>query len=242
MAASAALLLDRLLPPDLSRAGDVSALVLDGRGGLLRGFAAADDAWRLPLAPQDVDPLFLAMLKGYEDRRFDRHPGVDPLAVLRAAGQWLRHGRVVSGASTLTMQAARLLEPRPRTLGGKLLEMLRALQLERRYDKDMILALYLTLAPYGGNLYGLRAASLAYLGKEPRRLTPAEAALLVALPQSPSRLRPDRYPERARAARDKVLERMERLGILTPRQAAEAREEPVARVRRPLPFHAPHLA
>ncbi len=237
-----AMTLDWLFPLDLQRAGQHSVLVLDAQGRLLQGFTTAGGAWRLPLHPTGVDPLYRAMLKAYEDRRFDRHPGVDFLALARALGQWLSHGRVVSGASTLTMQTARLLAPRPRTLAGKLVEMLRALQLEWRHPKDDILALYLTLAPYGGNLEGVRAASLTYLGKEPLRLTPAEAALLVVLPQAPSRLRPDRFPERARAARDKVLERMGQLGVLSVQQVAEARREPLPAVRHAMPFHAPHLS
>jgi penicillin-binding protein 1C len=238
----ALLALDRCLPPSVERARHVSALVLDSGNRILRAFTAPPGVWRLPARPEDVDPLYLTMLAAYEDQRFTTHSGVDPLAVARALGQWLRHGRVVSGASTLTMQAARLLEPHRRDLSGKLGEMLRALQLERRYSKDDILSFYLTLAPYGGNLEGIRAAALAWFGKEPIRLTAAEAALLVVLPQAPSRLRPDRYPKRARAARDKVLARMSQLGVLTPRQVEEAREEPVPRHRRSLPFLAPHLA
>ena len=234
--------LDRWLPPPLDRVRQLSTLVLDERDRPLRGFTVADGAWRLPARPEDVDPLYLRMLLAYEDRRFAAHPGLDPLAIARAMGQWLRHGRVVSGASTLTMQTARLLEPHRRDLVGKLGEMLRALQLERRYDKNDILAFYLTLAPYGGNLEGVRAASLAWFGKEPGRLTAAEAALLVVLPQAPSRLRPDRFPERARAARDKVLARMGELGVLNARQVAEARQEPLPTARRRPPFLAPHLA
>jgi len=231
---------DRLWPPPLP--APPSSVVLDGRGELLRGFLTATGTWRLPVRPEAVSPVYLRILKAYEDRRFDWHPGVDLLAVLRALGQWLGNGRIVSGASTLTMQTARLLEPRPRTLPHKALEMLRALQLEWRYDKNEILALYLTLAPFGGNLEGVRAASLAYLGKEPAHLTAAEAALLVALPQAPSRLRPDRYPKRARQARDKVLRRMENLGVLSPRQVAEALQEASPESRYTLPFRAPHLA
>lgn len=235
-------MLDRLSPPSLARAQRTSPLVLDHQERILRGFTVDAGFWRLPARPEDVDPLYLRMLLAYEDQRFDRHPGIDPLATARAFGQWLRHGRVVSGASTLTMQAARLLEPHARDLSGKLSEMLRALQLEWHYSKDEILSLYLTLAPYGGNLEGIRAASLAWLGKEPRRLTAAEAALLVVLPQAPSRLRPDRAPERARAARDKVLTRMEQLGILSAQQVAEARQEAIPTQRQPLPALAPHLA
>ena len=235
-------MLDRLSPPSLARAQRTSPLVLDRQERILRGFTVDAGFWRLPARPEDVDPLYLRMLLAYEDQRFDQHPGIDPLATARALGQWLRHGRVVSGASTLTMQAARLLEPHARDLSGKLGEMLRALQLEWHYSKDEILSLYLTLAPYGGNLEGIRAASLAWLGKEPRHLTAAEAALLVVLPQAPSRLRPDRAPERARAARDKVLVRMEQLGILSAQQVAEARQDAIPTQRQPLPALVPHLA
>lgn len=235
------LALDAALPPPLDRIRQVSTLVLDRQGRILRAFATAPGVWRLPARPEDVDPIYLRMLQAYEDQRFDSHPGVDPLAATRALGQWLRQGRVVSGASTLTMQAARLLEPHKRDLTGKLGEMLRALQLERRHAKDEILGFYLTLAPFGGNLEGVRAGALAWFGKEPTRLTAAEAALLVVLPQAPSRLRPDRFPDRARAARDKVLTRMGQLGVLTGQQVEEARQEPLPIRWHPLPFLAPHL-
>ncbi|HRY15606.1 MAG TPA: penicillin-binding protein 1C [Candidatus Competibacteraceae bacterium] len=234
--------MDHRWPPPTERARQTSVQVLDAQGRMLRVFTVPPGYWRLPASPTNVDPLFLSMLLAYEDQRFANHPGVDPLAVMRALGQWLWQGRIVSGASTLTMQTARLLEPHRRDLIGKLGEMLRALQLERRYTKEEILGFYLTLAPYGGNLQGVRVAALAWFGKEPTRLTAAEAALLVVLPQAPSRLRPDRYPERAKAARDKVLARMEQVGVLTPRQAAEACEEPIPARRYQLPFLAPHLA
>ena len=194
--------------PNLDRSRDLSALVLARDGSILRGFLSADGKWRLPVKADRVDPLYLRMLIAAEDRRFARHPGIDPIAVLRALGQLVRNGHIVSGASTLTMQAVRLLERRPRTVSAKLIEMAEALGLERRWAKDDILGLYLTLAPFGGNLEGVRAASLAYFDKEPDHLLPAEAALLVALPRSPERLRPDRHPEAARLARDAVLERM----------------------------------
>ena len=234
--------LDRSAPPDLGRTLDRSQVVLASDGRMLRAFAATGGYWRLPATPDTVDPLYLAMLVAYEDKRFARHLGVDPLALARAAWQAVRNGRVVSGASTLTMQTARLLEPRPRSAWAKLMQMARAVQLERRLSKDQILSAYLTIAPFGGNIEGVRAASLAYFGKEPARLTPAEAALLVILPKSPERFRPDRFPRRARAQRDAVLERMVAAGVLTETQANEARQEPVPATRRPLPFHAPHLA
>jgi penicillin-binding protein 1C len=229
-------------PPALDRSRDLSVLVLARDGSILRGFLAKDDKWRLPATPAEIDPGYLRMLIAAEDARFRTHPGVDPLAALRALAQLAWRGRIVSGASTLTMQAVRLLAPHRRSLSMKLVEMAEALALERRLSKDRILGLYLTMAPFGGNLEGVRAASLAYFGKEPGRLSAGEAALLVALPRSPERLRPDRHPRAARAARDRVLVRMAAKGLLSPRQLAEARAEPVPHRRRRLPFSAPHLA
>jgi penicillin-binding protein 1C len=223
--------LDRAFPPNLSKAAATSALVRAADGELLRVFATPDEKIRLGAHPDAVDPLFLELLIATEDKRFWRHGGIDPLAVVRAAGQAARHGRIVSGASTITMQVARLLEPQPRTLEAKLVEAFRAWQLERRFDKREILRLYLTLAPYGGRVEGVRAASLVWFGKPPDRLTPAEAALLVALPQAPERLRPDRFPEAALRARARILQRA---GL----PAAEA----LPRVQRGWPISAPHMA
>jgi len=237
-----AIALDRIFPPDLSRLADRSTLVVDNDGRLLTPFRARDGAWRLPVTPEQVDARYLRMLVAYEDKRFDSHWGVDPLAVLRALGQWARAGHVVSGASTLTMQTVRLLEPRPRTVGAKLIEMVRAVQLEWHYDKRAILGMYLTLAPYGGNLEGVRAAALFYFGKEPDRLTDAEAALLVALPQSPEALRPDRHAAAALAARGRVLDRMTATGLIGAQAAAEATPQPVPGARRPAVHMAAHLA
>jgi penicillin-binding protein 1C len=232
-----------LLPPlNLDRSERLSTLVLARDGSILRGFLSTDGKWRLPTEPGGVDPLYRKMLIATEDRRFESHLGVDPLAVLRAAGQWIAHGHVVSGASTLTMQAVRLLERRPRTLLSKIEESGEALALEHRISKDDILGLYLTLAPFGGNLEGVRAASLAYFGKEPAHLTAAEAALLVAIPRSPERLRPDRHPLAARLARDAVLQRMGSEGVISAQAYVEAAAEPVPHTRLALPFHALHLA
>lgn len=232
---------DRLLPPPLDRLADVSTEVLDRDGRTLRIFLNRAGAFRLPATVSNVEPLYLRLLLEREDRRFYRHRGVDPLAVARAAWQNLTAGRVVSGASTLTMQVARLLDPQPRTLSAKLIEAFRALQLERRYDKDAILGMYLTLAPFGGNLEGVRAGARAWLGKEPRELTAAEAALLVALPQAPSRLRPDRWPQAARSARDRVLQQSRNANLLQVPAVAEALAEEVPTERVPWPLLAPHL-
>jgi penicillin-binding protein 1C len=231
-----------LSPPSLQRSERLSMLVLARDGSILRGFLSADGKWRLPTAAGEVDPLYRRMLIATEDQRFAVHFGVDPLAIGRALTQFAWYGHVVSGASTLTMQAVRLLERRPRTLAAKLAESGEALALERRLGKDSILGIYLTLAPFGGNLEGVRAASLAYLGKEPAHLTPAEAALLVAIPRSPERLRPDRHPEAARQARDAVLRRMAAAGIISDTTLAEATADPVPAARLALPLDAPHLA
>jgi penicillin-binding protein 1C len=173
-------------PVPLGKNLEYSHVVLDREGRLLRAYATPEGRWRLPVAVNDVDPRFLRLLFIYEDKRFYEHHGVDPLSMLRATWQFASSGHIISGGSTITMQLARLLEPREhRTLGAKLRQIVRAIEIERTLGKDDILALYLTLAPYGGNLEGVRAASLAYFGKEPRKLSLAEAALLVALPQSP---------------------------------------------------------
>ena len=227
--------------PDLALV--TSTLVLDRNGRLLRPFSVADGRWRLPITLADLDPTYLAMLLMWEDRRFYTHRGVDPLALLRAGGQLLTHARIVSGGSTITMQLARLLDGEgTRDPGGKLRQMLRALALERHADKAAILGAYLTLAPYGSNLEGVRAASLAWFGKEPRRLSAAEAALLVALPQAPEARRPDRDPKAARRARDRVLDRALATGVIDAATAEAARAVPIPGQRRPFPMLAPHLA
>ena len=227
----------------LGQADESSLTVVDRQDRLLRAFTTDDGRWRLPVNHTDVDQRYLRMLVAFEDRRFYQHAGVDVLALMRAGGQFARNGRIVSGASTLTMQAVRLLEGRhQRTGSGKLRQIGRALQLEAQRDKHAILDLYLKLAPFGGNIEGVRAASLTYFGKEPKRLSVAEAALLIALPQSPEARRPDRHPIRARAARDRVLDRLVGAGVLSAIEAAQAKTEQVPDVRRDFPKLAPHLA
>jgi penicillin-binding protein 1C len=210
---------------------------------LLRPFPVADGRWRLPITLAEVDPLFIKTLIAYEDRRFREHRGVDVRALARAAFQLVTHGRRVSGGSTITMQVARLLSGEStRTPSGKLAQIVTALALERTLSKDRILELYLLLAPYGGNIEGVRAASLAYFGKEPRRLTPAEAALLVALPQAPEARRPDRSPASAEAARARVLARAEDVGVLSAEDVAAAVSERVPHQRRAFPMLTAHAA
>src|SRR6202022_3143930 len=178
----------------------------------------------------------------FEDQRFYEHGGVDPIALGRAAWQLGSRGRIVSGGSTITMQLARLMEEpaHHRSFYAKLRQIVRAFEIERQLSKEQILNLYLALAPFGGNLEGIRAASIAYFGKEPKRLTLAEAALLVALPQSPETRRLDRYPAVARSARDRVLDRMVEDRIVSADDAVQARAVPVPRLRKQMPILAPH--
>jgi len=230
-------------PPPLGKDLETSHVVLDREGKLLRAYATSEGRWRLPATEKDVDPRFLKLLFAYEDKRFSEHHGVDLLALGRAAFQFTSNGHIVSGGSTITMQVARLLEPREhRSLGAKLRQITRALELEQALSKNEILSLYLTLAPYGGNLEGIRAAALAYFGKEPRKLSLAEAALLVALPQSPELRRPDRFPDAAQAARDRVLDRAAAAGVVPRDEIARAKSATVPRERKPLPVLAPHAA
>ncbi len=234
----------RAMPPlDLAGARERSVTVSDRHGRLLRAFTTDDGRWRLPLTTHEVDPRFLALLKAYEDRRFDSHRGVDPAAIARAGWQVLSHGRIVSGGSTLSMQAARLVETRgERSLGLKLRQALRAIDLERRYSKRQILDIYLALAPYGGNLEGLRAATWSYFGKEPKRLTLAERALLVSLPQSPETRRPDRHAANLTRVRNAVIARAVKAGLATSEEAEQARAEPVPQARQLFPVLAAHAA
>ncbi len=230
-----AVILDRSFPlplPNLNR--DAATVVLARDGEPLRAFADARGVWRYPLTLDEVPSDYLQALLHFEDRRFRYHLGIDPLALLRASAQAIRYRRIVSGGSTLTMQVARLIDPTPRSLIGKLRQALRALQLEWHLDKDEILTLYINYAPFGGTLEGAQAASYGYFGKPLARISAAEAALLAVLPQAPSRLRPDRHADAARRARDKVLDRLAGDQIWDAKKIAEAREEPViARQLRP---------
>lgn len=237
----ALLLADRIWPLPLAEVNPARVVVAEDGTPLWR-FADADGIWRYPVTIEEVSPRYLQALIQYEDRWFWSHPGVNPLAIARAAWQDLRSARVVSGGSTLTMQVARLLDPHPRTFGGKVRQLWRAMQLEWHLSKREILTLYLNRAPFGGTLQGVGAASWAYLGKSPAQLSYAEAALLAVLPQAPSRLRPDRWPERAQAARDKVLERMASQQVWSAQQVRESRQEPVWLAPRQMPQLAPLFA
>ncbi len=235
------LVLDAVFPPSMKRVAETSAVVTDRRGAFLRAFPVDDGKWRMKADVKRLDTAFVRALLAYEDKRFYSHGGVDPAALARAGSSLVSAGRIVSGGSTITMQTARLLEPRPRNVGSKLIEAVRAWQLERRYTKDEILGLYLTLTPYGGNLEGVRAASWAYFGREPENLSPDQIALLVALPQSPEARRPDLHPEAAIRARKRVLDRLAAEGVFAADLAAESSEYPAPK-RRDFPVLAWHAS
>ena len=242
-------------PERLLQSVPVSRAVYDRHGELLRVFPTARGDYLIPVALSAVSPHAVDAAMAIEDRRFRSHLGVDAGALVRALWQDAAAMRVVSGASTITMQVVRMLEPRPRTLWAKAVEMFRALQLERRLTKDEILALYLNITPYGGNLYGIEAAARAYFGVGARSLTLPQAALLAGLPQSPSRLRPDLYPVRAYRRRDLVLRALVRDGRVSAETVAPYLVEPpenvalgmpegvwVRHTRKPMPFTAPHFS
>ncbi len=219
-----------------------STVVTDRDGRILRAFLSPDQTWRLRIELAHIDPDYLAMLLEEEDKRFYDHLGIDFLALGRALFQAFEAGRFVSGASTITMQTVRLMEPRPRTLVAKFIEAVRAITLEVRLTKQEILELYLTLLPFGGNIQGVRAASLAYFGKEPDHLTPGQAALLVAIPQAPELRRPDRRAATAQRARNRILRRAIKRGVIPIEAGQEDLETSVPTHRYPMPFMAPHLA
>ncbi len=218
----------------------VSPRVTDRTGRDILAVTGRDQQWRFPIRLDRVSPWLIQATIAVEDERFYSHHGVDPLALARAAWQDVAAGRIVSGGSTLTMQVCRMMDDQPRTWHAKVREMFRSLQLERLRDKPSILETYLNIAPYGRNLRGVQAAAWTWFGKPADELSLAEAALLAGLPQSPSRYRPDHFPDRARARRDTVLRRMVELGMITPDQRDLAAAQPVLVERRRQPLEASH--
>lgn len=230
-------------PLPLEAAASSSRLVLDRNGQLLRAYTTPDGRWRLDAKPEDISPTYLSLLFAFEDRRFYRHPGVDPIAMTRAVVQAVRHGKLISGGSTLTMQVARLLRGSPtHSITAKFQQVADAARLEWTLSKRDILSLYLKLAPYGGNLEGVRAASLAYFGKEPHRLSIAEAALLVAIPQSPEVRRPDRGYDSLVAGRNRVIRQAAAAQAISESDAKAAIAQATPRGRRDFPALAPHIS
>jgi len=221
---------------------DASVTVMDRNGKPLRIFTTTDEMWRVSAPLSEVSPELRRAVVTVEDRWFRLHLGVNPFSIARAAFTNLKAGEIVTGGSTLTMQVARLMEPKPMTFRSKLVEAFRAFQLELFFTKDEILELYFNMAPYGGNIVGSGAASYIYFNKHQTDLTLGEAALLAAIPNSPSAFRPDSPESRAEEARKRVLNRMLERGVITTVEYREALSEPLPASRFPMPFAAPHLS
>ncbi len=209
-----------------------STFIYSREGHLLNCFTSSDRFWRKPVTLDRVSPLLLESVLTCEDRWFYWHPGVNLISLVQAAVDNIRAGEFVRGGSTITMQIARMIEPKERTIPNKLVEMLRAVQLELSYSKDELLEAYLNLAPYGGNIEGVGAASYFYFGKEPDKLSVSEVAVLTALPNSPTRFRPDRDLNACLNHRNKVLAQLYEEGFVSRTDYEQALKEeiPVARV------------
>ncbi len=219
-----------------------SSRVTDRSGRVLLQTVGKDDQWRFPIALDQMSPWIVLATIAAEDSRFYEHSGVDPVAVVRASFQNLTANEVISGASTLSMQLCRMLDAQPRTVSAKVIEPTRALQVERKYSKSEILTQYLNMAPYGGNLRGIEAAAWWYFGKRAADLSLNEASLLAGLPQSPTRLRPDRFPGRARKRQAYILRRMVEARVITERQKTQVLTEPLGIVGHQSPSIASHVA
>jgi penicillin-binding protein 1C len=235
-------ILEIFYPINLAKAKDISSVVVDRDNRWVYATLNSQDMWRFSVDVKRLDPLYKKMLLNYEDKRFYSHFGVDFLALIRASWQLLTRGKIKSGASTITMQLARLLEPKSRTFGSKIIEIFRSFQLELHYTKEQILSAYLTLAPYGGNVEGIVGASMRYFGKLPYSLTPSECALLASIPQNPEKNRVDLYKKRAIKARDIVLKRALDFGVINSNIYAIAKSADVSSFAYSFPRNAPHLS
>ncbi len=216
-----------------------SRQILYSDGEVMRTTLSQDEKWRVFLPLKEIDPLLIKTTLCYEDRFFYYHPGINPFSVVRAIFQNLKAGKIVSGASTITMQLARIVEPKKRTILSKLVEGFRALQFELRLGKDRVLEMYLNLAPYGGNIEGVGAASLAYFGKLPHKLAPEQVAFLVSLPRNPLIFKD---MKKLREGRDRVLECMFKRGIIDEKEYKRAVATSLPAGRKPFPFEAPHAS
>ncbi|HEY0839565.1 MAG TPA: penicillin-binding protein 1C [Vulgatibacter sp.] len=230
------------LPPGLLAREAVSSLrITDREGGNLRELRSREDGRSVPLPAGGIPPLLRAAFLAAEDHRFERHPGVDPIAIAGATRRNLKAGRVVGGASTIPQQLARRLVPRERTFAGKSIEALWALRLSAHLPKERILREYLDRVPLGNSIFGVEAAAQVYFGRPAARLSAAQAALLAGMARSPARLDPFRHEEAARRRMGQVLDRMSDLGWLDPEEARVAAASSLDLVPKAAAFGAPHL-
>ncbi|HVG42552.1 MAG TPA: penicillin-binding protein 1C, partial [Chitinophagaceae bacterium] len=233
-------LLNVLFP--LRDAVEYSTIVTDAKGEVINAYLTPDDKWRMKTELEEISPLLQKTIIAKEDHYFYYHPGVNPFAVAKAAFKNTFRLRRTSGASTITMQVARALEHRPRTFGAKLLEVFRALQLEWRYSKKEILQLYLNLVPYGGNIEGVKAASLLYFKKAPDHLSLAEITALSIIPNRPSSLIIGKANDLILVERNKWLQRFAQQKVFTNKEIEDAINEPLTAQRGIVPHYIPHLA
>lgn len=236
------LLMNLLFPLPLERIeGDYSTAVLFESGEVNYVARSKNNTFRIYTPPDKITYDIIKCFIGYEDRFFYHHPGINPVSVIRAFSQNLRSGRIISGASTITMQIARMIEPKERTAVSKVIELFRAFQLETAYSKRELLSIYLNLIPLGGNLEGIGAGAHFYFNKQPSALSIGEIALLIGIPQSPNYARPDLFPENARKVRDKVLKRLYDADVVSEKEYNSAIKTNPRKKRFSLPFTAPHL-
>ncbi|UCE65678.1 MAG: penicillin-binding protein 1C [Candidatus Zixiibacteriota bacterium] len=228
------------LPKNLLRKPP-SAFVYSRNHQLMGCFISSDEYWRKPIMLEDISPLLINSVLACEDRWFYYHPGFNIVSLILAAIDNVKAGRIVRGGSTITMQIARMMEPKPRILKSKIIEIFRAIQLELRYSKKELLEIYFNLAPYGGNIEGVGAASFFYYGKSPLELTPSQSALLAVLPRSPEELRPDKNFQRCIDARKRVLNVMLNKGLIDEREYSNALIEKIFVDRTGCPTTAPHI-
>ncbi|MEP7279796.1 MAG: penicillin-binding protein 1C [Bacteroidota bacterium] len=221
---------------------EYSTIITDNRGEVVHAFLTKDQQWRMKTELTEISPLLSKTIIAKEDKYFYRHPGINILAMGRAFIKNLLRGKRTSGASTITMQVARALEPRKRTYFNKAIEIFRALQLEWKYSKDEILQLYLNLVPYGGNIEGVKAASILYFKKNPDHLSLAEITTLSIIPNRPSTLIIGRNNDLIIKERNGWLQKFSREKVFTQKEIQDALDEPLTANREAVPAWIPHLA
>lgn len=217
-------------------------LIYDSKGNLAHAYLSADEKWRMNISVDEINPVLVKTIIYKEDKWFRSHPGVNVFAVMRAVWQNITRGERVSGASTITMQVVRMLEPRKRTHFNKMIEMFRALQLELHHSKREILQLYLNLLPYGGNIEGVKAASYLYYGQSPQALSTAQIVILAVIPNNPNHLKIAAGNNKIIAERNKWIKQLAANDVFTEQEAADALAEPLQVDRFNAPRRIPHLS
>ena len=221
---------------------EYSTIITDNKGNIVNAFLTKDQKWRMKTELTEISPLLRKTIIAKEDKYFYAHPGVNPFAVIRAFFNNIFKMKITSGASTITMQVARALEPGKRNIGSKIREMFRAFQLELKYSKNEILQMYLNLVPYGGNIEGVKAASLLYFNKNPDHLSLAEITALSIIPNRPSSLVIGKNNDRIIKERNRWLKKFARDKVFSEKEIQDALAEPLTATRGTVPHYIPHLS